>query len=179
MSDAQADTDKHAPGAFRFRPPTIEDGKTLWSFVDSSPILDDNSPYAYLLVCSHFSQTSIIAEDAAGNFAGYIAAYRRPDALERLFVWQIAVAPEARGQGLARRMLVALAKLPACNAVTHLEATVTPSNTASRRLFRSFAEHVGAPCRETPCFAEHHFPDNGHEAEEAFLIGPFHPKDLS
>jgi L-2,4-diaminobutyric acid acetyltransferase len=62
--------------------------------------------------------------------------------------------------------------------VTHLEATVTPSNQASWALFRGFAKRAGAACHEIPAFPSHLFPDGDHEEEVRIRIGPLHSASL-
>ena len=51
-----------------------------------------------------------------------------------------------------------------------MEATVTPSNSASETLFRRFGERHGLPVSVEPLFGEELFPA-GHEAERRFRIG--------
>lgn len=64
--------------------------------------------------------------------------YRRPEKLDTLFVWQVAVDEHARGKGAAGRMLDALAG--PLSDVRHLETTITPGDNASMKLFARFAE---------------------------------------
>jgi L-2,4-diaminobutyric acid acetyltransferase len=52
-----------------------------------------------------------------------------------------------------------------------MEATVTPGNTASTRMFESFARARGCPLERTPLFGDEHLPE-GHEPEHLFRIGP-------
>jgi L-2,4-diaminobutyric acid acetyltransferase len=53
-----------------------------------------------------------------------------------------------------------------------LEATVTPSNEASFRLFRSFAGRHQAVVTEEICFKQEFFPEGAHEEEILLRIGP-------
>lgn len=166
-----------ATGALRmpiaFRSPTVPDAAAMWRIVDSTPELDTNSPYAYLLVCSHFSSTSLVAEDpGTGDLAGFVASYRLPDQPDVLFVWQVAVHPGRRRQSIGLRMLAGLLRQAGNRGVRHVHATVTPSNLASGRLFRSFAAAVGAPCATTEQYHADLFPEGGHEAEVAYRVGP-------
>lgn len=156
-----------------FRGPEPRDAAPMWSLVRDSGALDLNSPYAYLLVCSHFAGTSVVAE-AGGRLVGFVASYRPPPKPETVFVWQIGVDAAARGQGLGGRLLSAVLERPGCRGVRFLEATVTPSNDASRALFEGFARRRGAPCREEPGFGSELFPaDPPHEPEGLLRIGPF------
>ncbi len=158
------------------RPASARDGAGVWRLAKASKVLDVNSPYAYLLVCDRFGDTSVVAE-LEGRPVGFVTAFRPPRQPAVIFVWQVAVAESMRGRGLARRMLAALIGLDACRGVTHLETTVTPSNAPSRALFRSFARSVDAEMTVAPGFGPELFPDGGHEAEELYRIGPFEPPD--
>lgn len=57
--------------------------------------------------------------------------------------------------------------------VSHLEATVTPSNTPSQRMFTTFADKHGASCVESACYTESLFPAGEHEEERLLRMGPF------
>ena len=156
-----------------FRSPVVADAARMWRIVDDSPELDTNSPYAYLLVCSHFASTSLVAEESgAPDLAGFVAAYRLPDDPEVLFVWQVAVNAARRRRSVGLRMLTRLLDQPANRGVRHVQATVTASNHASGRLFRSFAAAVAAPCATAEQYQADLFPDAGHEAEVAYRVGP-------
>jgi L-2,4-diaminobutyric acid acetyltransferase len=155
----------------RLRAPKREDGEAIHRLVLESEALEANTRYAYLLLATHFADTSIVAEQG-GEIVGFVAAYRPPVRPTALFVWQIGVAAAARGRGLARRMLEDLLRRPACAEVEYLEATVGTSNAASRRLFTSVARHLDVPCHVGPGFEAADFGDEAHEAEDLFRIGP-------
>ncbi|NDU73944.1 diaminobutyrate acetyltransferase [Actinomadura sp. DSM 109109] len=151
--------------------PSLADGPALWRLARDSRVLDVNSPYSYTLWCRDFADTSVVARDAAGP-CGFITGYVRPSRPDTFFVWQVAVDHEHRGQGLARRMLDALADRLAPRGHTCMEATVTPGNAASTAMFESFARARGCELARSPLFAAEHFPDGGHEPEVLFRIGP-------
>lgn len=155
-----------------FRAATLADAREMWQLVRDSGVLDENSRYCYLLLCRDFGQTCVVACRGA-TIVGFVTAYRPPTHPETVFVWQIGVAEAARGQGLAKRLLRTLVSLPACIDVRFLEATVTPSNTASRRLFQSFAKSLDVPCVVAEGFTADAFGGGDHEAEDLFRIGPF------
>lgn len=151
----------------------VGDAAAMWRLAADTETLDVNSPYAYLLICSHFASTSLVAADPDGQgLAGFVAAYRLPDDPDVLFVWQIAVRSDRRGRGLGLRLLVELLRRPANRGVRHVEATITPANRASDRLFRSFAGSIGAPWTTAERYAAELFPDEGHEPEILYRIGP-------
>lgn len=135
-------------------------------------MLDVNSLYCYLLLCSHFASTSVVAE-LQGEAVGFTTGYRLPDRPEVLFVWQIGVDQSARGKGLAASMLESLLDRDGCAEVRFIEATVTPANAASKALFHSLARRFGTACVETPCFSEEVFGAEAHEVENLLRIGPF------
>jgi len=149
----------------RLREPCRADAAEIWSLVAGRDELDVNSPYAYLLMCTDFSETGLVArriEDdprTEGELVGFVLGYRPPKTPEALFVWQIAVAPSLRGEGMGSRMLSVLFDRCQANlSVDHLEATVTPSNLASRTLFTRFARERSAPIEETVAFRSSDFP---------------------
>lgn len=154
------------------------DAACMWRMACASTTLDLNSPYAYLLVCSHFAATSIVAEERdVDELAGFAAAYRMPSQPEVLFIWQVAVRSDRRARGLGLRLLSHLVQRPGNQGVRHVHATVTPSNRASDRLFRSFARAVGARCTTAEQYAPDLFPDHGHEPEVLYRVGPFSTPD--
>jgi L-2,4-diaminobutyric acid acetyltransferase len=164
--------DTTTPGT-RLRHPAVADAPAMLQLVEDSGVLDPNSCYLYLLLCRDFSQTCLVAEDDQG-LLGFVTAYQPPDRPQTLFVWQIAVAERARKQGLARRMLLELLAKPVGQHCEFLEATVAPSNTASRRLFESLARFLDVSCETLPGFAATDFgAATTHEAEPILRIGPF------
>lgn len=166
-----APTDRPAAADPVLRPPTVADGADLWRLAESSGGLDLNTPYAYLLWCRDFAAASVVAE-LDGRAVGYITGYRRPDAPDTVFVWQVTVAPEARGRGLAGAMLDHLVARLAPDGVRWLEATVTPDNRASWATFEGLAQRRGTALARRPLFAGEDFP-TPHEPEELLRIGPF------
>lgn len=154
----------------KIRRPCAEDGARVWQLVQSSGVLDCNSSYVYLLLCTHFADTCAVAEEG-DDLLGFVTGYRLPDKPQTWFVWQVAVSATARGRGLGKRLLrTVLARHEDIRAV---EATVSPSNHASRALFTSLARDLGVPLREGRGFASPLFPDS-HEDEPMLRIGPVH-----
>ena len=88
------------PLAIVMRSPDVTDAAAMHRIVREDGGLDLNSVYCYLLICSHFAGTSLVAEGQAG-LAGFVAAYRQPAQPETLFVWQIGVAAGRRSKELA------------------------------------------------------------------------------
>jgi len=142
----------------------------LHRLVGECPPLDPNSSYCNLLQCSHFGATSIAAVHD-GELYGSVTGYRVPEQPDTLFVWQVAVHPQARGQGLARTMLRKLiAQLPD---IRFIETSITPGNEASWRLFTGLATELHADMARSVMFdRELHF-QGAHESEHLVRIGPF------
>ncbi len=136
-------------------------------------MLDENSAYLYLLLCRDFADTCLVAEND-GKVVGFVTAYRPPAQPDVLFIWQVGVAAAAQRQGVALRMLTELIKHVGCASLRFVEATVAPSNIASRNLFTSLARALNAPLTIVPedGFSECDFPPGDHEPEPRVRIGP-------
>lgn len=156
----------------RLGQPGVGHGAQIRRLIADCPPLDVNSTYAYLLLCEHFAATCVHAA-RQGHTLGFISGYRIPGREDVLFVWQVAVAAEARGLGLAKVMLRELLSRDATRSCRSLETTVSPSNATSRKLFRSLARELGAPVEERALFTESHFSMENHETETLIRIGPF------
>jgi L-2,4-diaminobutyric acid acetyltransferase len=97
----------------------------------------------------------------------------RPDAIDTLFIWQIAVSEDFRRLGVAAELLNLLTERVAEDrAQLFVEATVTSSNKSSHELFSNFAEARDLTLAPTPLFTESAFCDSGHEEELLYRIGP-------
>lgn len=129
------------------------------------------------MMSRYFADTCVVAEEG-GEPVGFIVGFAMPPRPESVFVWQVTSAASQRGKGLATLMMGELLRTHAKDGGSYLEATVTPSNTASQRLFRGVAKKLGVPCEETLEFRRDHFPDNDHEEEMLFRIGPFSATDV-
>lgn len=166
---------EHEAG-FLLMEPTPERAKEIQQLIARCSALDKNSLYCTLLLCSDFAATCLLA-DQAGTIVGWLSAYRRPTAPSCLFVWQVAVHPAFRRQGLGRRLITTLLCKPGHGDITHLAATVTAGNTASQALFASLARLLASPLAQRQHFDRvTHF--RGHHASEYLItIGPFqrHP----
>lgn len=152
------------------RSPKVTDGRGLWEVARRSGSLDLNSPYAYLLLATHFADTSVVAE-VDGEVVGFVAAYRPPSDPDALFVWQVAVDESQRRTGLGGALLDAAIHTSGGGDARFLSASVTPSNGPSMRLFRSFATRQGGAFEIGPWLEPEHFPVE-HEAEQLVRIGP-------
>lgn len=169
----------HLPANLYMDKPSIEDGPELWRIARDSKALDLNSPYSYLLWCRDYSSTTVVVRETshtASRPVAFATGYIRPEQPQVLFVWQIAVDSQHRGYGVAGSMLDGLVSHTAATyGITTVEATISPKNAASEKLFTSFSRcHDAAISRET-LFGQHLFPHTAHEPEILFRIGPLAP----
>jgi L-2,4-diaminobutyric acid acetyltransferase len=155
-----------------FRVPQTEDGKYLYELAVQSQTLDVNSCYHYLLLCRHFFKTSCVAE-LDGRVVGFVTGYIPPEEPATLFIWQVTVHDDFRGQGVALTMLDHLVRSLSGHKLDLLKTTITPDNRASINLFTALSERIGAPHRFNDIFfSEEQFGKAGHDKEMLFQIGP-------
>lgn len=141
----------------------------MWRLAQGA--VDANSPYAYLMMCEFYGDTCAVGT-VDGQPVAFVTGFRLPADAETLFIWQIATSDAARGRGIGSQMLDELVDRPSVPRVRFLEATVTPGNEASLRLFRGFAKRRDAACHEESLFLSSDFPEP-HEPEHRLRIGPF------
>ncbi|WP_413756617.1 diaminobutyrate acetyltransferase [Streptomyces sp. MMBL 11-3] len=176
MTAAQADLQAEfleMPEGLRIDRPHITDGAALWRIAKDSRTLDLNSSYSYLLWCRDFAGTSAVARTADGEPVAFVTGYIRPERPHTLLVWQVAVDAAQRGRGLAAALLDGLTRrIAERHELTSLETTISPGNTASERLFTSYAARHGADVEREVLFDTGHFPDGPHDPEVLYRIGP-------
>ena len=160
------------PSPISVTQPQATDASALHALVARCPPLDRNSLYCNLLQCTHFAPTCALAR-RAGRVVGFVSGYRPPAAPEVLFIWQVAVDPAARGESLARRMILAILARPDCRAVRRLHTTVTSSNRRSVAMFSRLALDLGAALATTVHFDRHVHLAGRNETENLLDIGPF------
>jgi L-2,4-diaminobutyric acid acetyltransferase len=148
------------------------DGAAVYHLIERCPPLDTNSRYCNLLQCTHFADTAIVAE-RNGEMVGFVSGYVDPRRTDTLFVWQVAVDPECRGQRLATRMLTKLLERESCRGVRYLTTSITPDNTASQRTFRALADALDANLTTTPWLSSQRHFEGCHDPEDLIRIGPF------
>jgi len=153
----------------KFRTPLVSDAHSIHKLVGDNKPLDENSLYLYVLLCHHFSDTCVVAEHNS-KVIGFLSAFVSPKTSDTLFVWQAAVDAKFRNQGIAKE-LVFSALSQTGSSVRYVEATVTPSNTASLKFLQNFAAELDAEFKKKPLFSSEIL-GKDHEQEDLVRIGP-------
>lgn len=164
--------DRPVAEAIVLREPRPTDGAAVHQLVAACPPLDPNSMYCNLLQCADFSDTSVAAE-RDGELVGFISGYIPPRRQETLFVWQVAVADQARGAGLGKRMLNHLLGRLTPRGVRFIDTTITEDNAASWGLFKSLARDHQAAYESAVHFDRQQHFGGSHASELLLRIGPF------
>ena len=148
-----------------------EEGSAAFKLIAKCAPLDTNSLYCNLLQCSHFSGTSVAAT-YQGELVGFISAYLIPERPNTLFIWQVAVDTQVRGQGLATKMQQNILARAQCANVNTIETTITESNQASWALFNGLASKLNAQLHSSVMFDREQHLDNAHDTEMLVKIAP-------
>ena len=159
------------------RRPAPEDGTAINELIERCKPLDENSVYCNLLQCSHFSETCSLAE-IDGDVAGFVSGYMIPEDEESLFIWQVAVSPDARGLSLGKRMIFDILHRSSAKKVKYIKTTITPDNKASHGVFNSIARGMGAQVERDVLFDEEEHFDGQQDTEMLWNIGPFKRADI-
>ena len=119
--------------------------------------------------CDDFVETSVVAE-LDGEVAGAVLAYILPYDPQTLFVWQVNVAENEEGKGLASLMLGQLLRREACVGVTRVQTAIPASDEISWALFRRFAGWQRTRMRIEPYVTQALSPFRRNEAENLITI---------
>lgn len=172
MNSSNATKAKPAKINISLIPPNSSMGWQVNQLIQQCPPLDTNSTYCNILQCDHFSGTSVAAF-LDQQMVGFISGYIQPEQPNTLFIWQVAVHEKARGQSLAKNMLLHILDRPQCQNVSYLETTITESNQASWALFESLAR-----AKETETTRRAYYDSDSHFQQQSptewlMRIGPF------
>jgi L-2,4-diaminobutyric acid acetyltransferase len=154
-----------------FRKPRLNDGAEIYELIRSCRPLEINSIYSYLLLCRHFADTCVVAEED-GKIIAFLSGYIPPNKKGIYFIWQIAVDEKVRRRGIAEGLLSEALKREHCKNCHFIETTITPSNKTSWNFFLSIADNLNANYKESVYFSEKCFGKEPHEAEHLLQIGP-------
>ena len=157
------------------RKPKKEDGKKIYELVSRSKPLDLNSKYLYLLQSTHFSNLCCVASNT-NEIYGFVSGYIHPNSPNIYFVWQVAVDESCKGKGLALKMLRHILEDPILANIDTVQTTISPSNSASQKVFEKLAKHYGATIQKSILFEKDDF-GGEHEEEVLFSISPIKKKE--
>jgi len=153
-----------------FQHPTKKDTKEIYNLIKKSKPLDINSEYLYLLQTTYFNETCIVAK-VQDRVIGFASGFISPKDEETFFVWQLAIDKEARGKGIAFRMLRELFDTPIVSKTSSIHTTISPSNIASQKVFERFAKELDFD-KKIVIFATRDDFSDAHEDELLYIMKP-------
>lgn len=165
-------SDRRNEAPLQIRHPTRHDARAMWKLVQSSPELDRNSMYLYVILAEFFPNTCAVAESGS-QLLGMVTAFSPPGEPGVLFVWQMAVGEEHQGKGIASALLLFLVAAQP-GPVRYVKATIAPNNQASRSVFARLGQRLAAPVSFAPYLTASELSTNGggHPDEEMAVVGP-------
>ena len=143
------------------------DGVRIWELIKEHGGLDLNSAYCYMVICHHHGKNCYVAVKD-NRLAGFVTAYYLPDLKDTLFVWQIGVDPDFRGQGIASKLLDSIVRNH--SNIHEINTTIEPVNQASKNLFMSFAKRHGFSVTSKKFIRAEDFPGISKHADEDLYI---------
>lgn len=153
-----------------FRPPTLRDAARIFALAPQRGTPAQDSCYAFILLCSHFSDTGIVAE-VNGDVAGYALGYRPPIRRDDAFVWHLGVADGQDRAELIPRLLEELLARRANRDARFLCITASPDDQALRDELQMVARRLGTRCAVEACFPAELFAGE-HPGETLLRVGP-------
>ena len=149
--------------------PKLEDANEMWELANKAN-LDVNSSYSYLMMTKFFSDRCFVLKKDDGQVVGFATGFILKN--DVYFVWQIGIDPEYQGRGLSKELLTqAVDILVKKQDVKFVQATITPENIASMRLFKKLASIHNTFFAVKDGFDEDHFPDDK-PGEKLIQVGP-------
>ncbi|MBF0289372.1 MAG: diaminobutyrate acetyltransferase [SAR324 cluster bacterium] len=162
--------------SIKFRQPTLNDGIGIRQLVSTFQPNELNSAYFYYLVCKHFFETSLLAEEQ-GNIIGFIFSYIPPQKPDALFVAHIMVSETRRREGIASSMMSHLLEqshiIPK---IEYLETALTSTNYAAVRLFHRVSQKYKTSVKERLFCSKEHLEPEAKEDKILVQIGPLTTK---
>jgi L-2,4-diaminobutyric acid acetyltransferase len=151
-----------------YRKPIKKDAKHVFNLVKDTKVLDVNSEYLYLLQCTHFQNYCSVAQ-YEDDIVGFVSAYLHPEQKDVLFVWQVGVDKNYRGNNIAQNLILDLLQREWANNINYVYTTISPSNTSSQRVFEKLSLKYGLGFETQTMFEVADFND-AHEDEVLYKI---------
>lgn len=131
------------PDAITLRPAREHDAAAVTALAASCPPLDGYQLHQYSIFLRHFGDWCWVSDrDNEGEthaLAGYVVAMPTTTSPDTVFLWEIAVDPALRGEGLAQQLVAQVETRAREGGFARVELTVDPTNAPSLRLFERLA----------------------------------------
>jgi L-2,4-diaminobutyric acid acetyltransferase len=151
--------------------PDSDYGYQISELIKNSPPLDLNSTYLYFIQSHYFNKTCAIAVNEIDRVIGFVSGFQDPRKKDTLFIWQVAISKDARGNGLASKLIHFI--LQEHPHMQFIETTITKDNTSSISLFNKISQELNTNIIEEPFLDKTKHFLNQHDSENLFRIGPF------
>ena len=151
--------------------PDSDYGYQISELIKNSPPLDLNSTYLYFIQSHYFNKTCAIAVNEIDRVIGFVSGFQDPRKKDTLFIWQVAISKDARGNGLASKLIHFI--LQEHPHMQFIETTITKDNTSSISLFNKISQELYTNIIEEPFLDKTKHFLNQHDSENLFRIGPF------
>jgi L-2,4-diaminobutyric acid acetyltransferase len=151
--------------------PDSDYGYQISELIKNSPPLDLNSTYLYFIQSHYFNKTCAIAVNEIDRVIGFVSGFQDPRKKDTLFIWQVAISKDARGNGLASKLIHFI--LQEHPHMQFIETTITKDNTSSISLFNKISQELNTNIIEEPFLDKSKHFLNQHDSENLFRIGPF------
>lgn len=151
--------------------PDSDYGYQISELIKNSPPLDLNSTYLYFIQSHYFNKTCAIAVNEVDKVIGFVSGFQDPRKKDTLFIWQVAISKDARGNGLASKLIHFI--LQEHPHMQFIETTITKDNTSSISLFNKISQELNTNIIEEPFLDKTKHFLNQHDSENLFRIGPF------
>ena len=151
--------------------PDSDYGYQISELIKNSPPLDLNSTYLYFIQSHYFNKTCAIAVNEVDRVIGFVSGFQDPRKKDTLFIWQVAISKDARGNGLASKLIHFI--LQEHPHMQFIETTITKDNTSSISLFNKISQELNTNIIEEPFLDKTKHFLNQHDSENLFRIGPF------
>ena len=151
--------------------PDSDYGYQISELIKNSPPLDLNSTYLYFIQSHYFNKTCAIAVNEIDRVIGFVSGFQDPRKKDTLFIWQVAISKDARGNGLASKLIHFI--LQEHPHMQFIETTITKDIKSSISLFNKISQELNTNIIEEPFLDKTKHFLNQHDSENLFRIGPF------